>query len=165
MLREIDEQNWEYAHHVYQCVAVAIRPLCVEELADLLAFDFSVEPTPIFQVEWRAEDPGQAVLSTCSSLLSVVKAGDSHVIEFSHFSVKEYLTSARLAKARDIISRYYTSLTPAHTIVAQARLGVLLHINNGVSRASRTFLLLNMQPGIGRIMPVSRACRQEPKTG
>src|SRR5216683_2486435 len=133
-LQEIDDQNWEYAHHIFQCVAVASRPLRVEELAEFLAFDFNDGSTPSFQADWRPDDPGQAVLSTCSSLLSVVKANDSKVIEFSHFSVKEYLTSARLFKARPIISRYHISLTSAHTIVAQACLGVLLHLDKTIDR-------------------------------
>jgi ankyrin repeat protein len=57
------------------------------------------------------------------------------VIQFSHFSVKEYLISSRLAEANDIISRrYHVSLKRAHTLVAQACLGILLHMNNGITR-------------------------------
>ena len=33
-LEEIDEQNWEYAHRLFQCVAAASRPLRVDELAE-----------------------------------------------------------------------------------------------------------------------------------
>ena len=76
------------------------------------------------------------MLSTCSSLLSIVKVDDSQVIEFSHFSVKEYLMSDRLSKSKDILSRYHVSMTPAHTIVEQACLGVLLHPNKNVSQDS-----------------------------
>jgi hypothetical protein len=39
-LEEIDEQNWKYAHRLFQCVAAASRPLLVNELAEFLAFDF-----------------------------------------------------------------------------------------------------------------------------
>jgi len=48
--------------------------------------------------------------------------------------VKEYLTSARLVKARANISRFHISLTPAHAMVAQACLGVLLHLDKSISR-------------------------------
>jgi hypothetical protein len=52
-------------------------------------------------------------------------------IQLSHFSVKEFLTSARLAESSDIIPRrYYVSMTPAHTLAAQACLGTLLHLDN-----------------------------------
>jgi hypothetical protein len=34
-LRDIDEVNWEFAHRLFQFVAVASRPLRVKELAEL----------------------------------------------------------------------------------------------------------------------------------
>jgi ankyrin repeat protein len=77
------------------------------------------------------------VLSICSTLLVVIKPGSgSPVIQFAHFSVKEYLTSARLAEAKDTISRFHVSMTPAHTIVAQACLGVLLHLDENITKDS-----------------------------
>jgi hypothetical protein len=135
-LEEIGNQNWEYAHRLFQCVAAASRPLRVEELAEFLAFDFEAEPTPTFREDWREEDAAHAVRSTCSSLLTVVEKKGSRVIQFSHFSVKEYLTSRRLAEAKDTkdtISRFHVSMTSAHTIVAQACLSVLLHIDENIT--------------------------------
>ena len=121
-LRGIKDAKWEFAHRMFQFVAVAIRPLRVDELADLLAFDFKAGPIPNFREDWRQKDPVHAVLSTCSSLLVVVdQYGVEKVIQFSHFSVKEFLTSTRLAEAGDIISRrYHISMTPSHTLAAQA---------------------------------------------
>jgi ankyrin repeat protein len=134
-LEEIDEQNWEYAHRLFQCVAAASRPLRAEELAEFLAFDFEAGSTPEFLADWRSEDPENEVLSICSTLLIVVKPrSGSPVIQFAHFSVKEYLTSARLAETKDTISRFHVSVTPAHTIVAQACLGVLLHLDENITR-------------------------------
>jgi ankyrin repeat protein len=136
-LEEIDEQNREYAHRLFQCVAAASRPLFVEELAEFLAFDFETGSTPIFLADWRPEDPTHTVLSVCSSLLAVVDPdGGSPVVQFAHFSVKEYLTSARLAKATATISRFHVSMTAAHTIVAQACLGVLLHLDENITEGS-----------------------------
>jgi ankyrin repeat protein len=136
-LEEIDEQNWDYAHRLFQCVAAASRPLRVEELAEFLAFDFEAASTPTFLADWRAEDPENEVLSICSTLLVVVKPrSGSPVIQFAHFSVKEYLTSARLAGAKDTISRFHVSMTPAHTIVARACLGVLLHLDENITKDS-----------------------------
>jgi ankyrin repeat protein len=129
ILQDINRANWESARRLFQCVAVASRPLLIEELAEFLAFDFDVEPTPVFRMDWRPEDPIDAVLSTCSSLLAVVKRGDLTFIQFSHFSVKEYLTSTRLAGAKKLISRYHISMAPAHTLMAQACLGILLHLD------------------------------------
>ena len=59
---------------------------------------------------------------------SHVEGGDSRIVQFSHFSVKEFLTSSRLATASGEVSNYYIDLEPAHTILAQACLGVLLQI-------------------------------------
>ena len=136
-LEEIDKKNWEYAHRLFQCVAAASRPLNVNELAEFLAFDFEAGSTPSLLADWRPEDPEHCVLSICSSLLLVVKPdGGSPVVQFAHFSVKEYLTSTRLTKAKDTISRFHVSMTVAHTIVAQACLGVLLHLDDNTTEDS-----------------------------
>ena len=132
-LREINKANWELAHRLFQCVAVASRPLRVKELAEFLAFDFNAGPTPRFIEEWRLEDPIIAVQSTCRSFLVIIDIGGSQYIQFSHFSVKEFLTSSRLAEANREISRYHVSMTPAHTLVAKACLGILLHLNKDVA--------------------------------
>jgi len=132
-LQDIDKETWECAHHLFQSVAVASRLLRVEELTDILALDFKTGPIPKFLEDWRPEDPVDAILSMCSTLLAVVKVGDSSVIQFSHFSVKEFLTSERLSKANDSISRYHVSLTPTHTLLAQACLGVLLHLGEDIT--------------------------------
>ena len=132
-LRGINKANWEFAHRMFQFVSVASRPLRVKELAELLAFDFEAGSIPEFYEDWRVEDPADAVLSTCSTLLAIVDDRGSPVIQFSHFSVKEFLTSTRLAEATSIISRYHVSMTPAHTLVAQACLGILLHLDENIT--------------------------------
>ena len=92
-MREIKNAHWEFTHHLLQCVTMAPRPLRVEELAEVLAFDFKAGPIPRFHGGWRLEDPVDAVLSTCSSLLAIVNVEDFPVIQFSHFPVRECLTS------------------------------------------------------------------------
>jgi ankyrin repeat protein len=69
-------------------------------------------------------------------LLAVVNVDGLRVIQFTHFSVKEYLASTRLSKAKDTVSRFHISMTSAHTIVAQACLGVLLHLDENVTKDS-----------------------------
>jgi ankyrin repeat protein len=134
-LRGIKDTKWEYARRLLQCVAVASRHLRVEELAEILAFDFEAGPIPKFREDWRLNNPVEAVLSTCSTLLSLVNVGNSQVIQFAHFSVKEFLMSTHLAEKRDMIShRYHISMLPAHTLVAQVCLGILLHLDKTVSR-------------------------------
>jgi hypothetical protein len=46
ILKGIPQESQEYAQHLFQCVAEAIRPLRVEELADILAINSMVENFP-----------------------------------------------------------------------------------------------------------------------
>ena len=128
----------DHAHRLLQCLTVAVRPLRLEELAEVLAFDFDDAPggIPKRDANWRRQDQEQAVLSTCSSLITVVHDGKSRVVQFSHFSVKEFLTSDRLAAAIGDVSFYHIPLEPAHTILAQACLGVLLHLDDNSRETS-----------------------------
>ncbi len=125
---EIKKANQSYAYRMLQCLTVAVRPLSVAELAELLAFDFDVAKggMPQLNSDWRWEDHEQAVLSTCSSLITVIPDHESAVVQFSHFSVKEFLMLDRLAASTGDISHYHISLEDAHTVLAQASLGVLL---------------------------------------
>jgi ankyrin repeat protein len=127
-LKNINQATRAYAHRLLQCLTVAVRPLRLEELAEVLAFDFDEAPggIPKLNADWRREDKECAVLSTCSSLITIIHDGESRVVQFSHFSVKEFLTSDRLAVTAEDISFYHIAPAPAHAILAQACLGVLL---------------------------------------
>jgi ankyrin repeat protein len=135
VLEEVSEDNREHARRLLHCIAVAIRPLRVEELAEILAFDFDDAEggIPKLHASWRWKDQEEAVLFTCSSLIAVVDYHDSQgahrVVQFSHFSVKEFLISDRLASSTGDLSRYRILPKPAHTILAQACLGSLLHLD------------------------------------
>jgi hypothetical protein len=136
ILKKIRKPNQGHAHRLLQCLVVAARPLRVEELAELLAFDFDFdeEKIPELNLEWRWEDQEEAVMSTCSSLVIIVEDGDSRIVQFSHFSVKEFLTADRLAKPVRDVSRYHIRLDTAHTVLARACLGVLLRLDDGVDQ-------------------------------
>jgi len=134
ILRTIKKSNQEHAYRMLQCLVAAIRPLRVEELAEVLAFDFNAEGIPKLNLAWRWEDQEEAVMSACSSLVIVVKGNseDSRIVQFSHFSVKEFLMSSRLEESSRDVSRYHILLEPAHTILAQACLGVLLQLDDHI---------------------------------
>jgi hypothetical protein len=147
ILKEIKKPNRDLARRVLKSLVVATRPLRVVELAEVLAVDFDdAEGIPRLNSDWRWEDQEQALLIACSSLIVIVKAsdsdsasisndsdydveaGDSRIVQFSHFSVKEFLTSSRLATASVEVSNYHIDSEPAHAILGQACLGVLLQI-------------------------------------
>ena len=133
ILKGINKSQKDNAHRLLQCLTVAVRPLLVEELAELLAFDFHASNSggiPTLKEDWRWDDEEEAVLSTCSSLITIIPRDYSRVVQFSHFSVKEYLTSSRLARSpHGEVSRFRIDLEPAHTIMAQACLATLLRLD------------------------------------
>jgi hypothetical protein len=127
ILQGIPKEKSDPARRLLQCMVVARRPLHVEELAEIFAIDFGPNDASSLMAGWRPEDPEEAVLSACSSLITIVDDEDAKVIQFSHFSVKEFLTSDRL-ESSDVgnICQYYIPLELAHTILARACLTVLL---------------------------------------
>ncbi|KAH9975110.1 hypothetical protein BGW80DRAFT_1458045 [Lactifluus volemus] len=90
---------------------------------------------PEYHSDWRLEDAQEAVILACSSLISVVSVDGSRIVEFSHFSVKEFLTSNRLSQD---LSLYRILPQPAHTILAQACLCALLRLDDKVDKSSMT---------------------------
>ena len=139
ILRDINKTIRDHAHRLLQCLTVAVRPLRVAELAEVLAIDFgtgSRGERSKLNTDWRWEDEQEAVLSTCSSLISVVDEQGSQVVQFSHFSVKEFLTSSRVAVSSVNISAFHILLEPAHTVLAKACLGVLLRLGELVDEDS-----------------------------
>jgi len=126
----------------------------VEELAEVLAVDFEdAEGMAKLNTSWRWEDQEQALLSSCSSLISIVgnsdddddRDHDSRAVQFSHFSVKEFLTSPRLATPNRDVSYYHIDLEPAHAVMAQACLSVLLRLDVRVD-----------QDGVGNNSPLAK---------
>jgi hypothetical protein len=85
---------------------------------------------PKLNPNWRWEDQEQALLTSCSSLIAIVESDESRIVQFSHFSVKEYLTSVRLST-----SSFHILLEPAHTILAQACMSVLLWSDDRVEES------------------------------
>ena len=138
ILMEIRKPNQGHAHRLLQCLVAAVRPLEVKELAEVLAFDFNTEGIPRLNLCWHWKDQEEAVISACSSLVMIVKDGDSRVVQFSHFSVKEFLTANRLAEPIRDVSRYHIRLEAAHTILVRACLGVLLQLDDRIDRDSLT---------------------------
>ena len=96
--------------------------------------------------DWRWDEKQRGVLATCSTLILVVDSYDdnlgrnTHFVRFAHFSVKEFLTSDRLANIKEDISRFHIRLEPAHTIIAQSCLAILLQSDHD-GRADSTSAL------------------------
>jgi ankyrin repeat domain-containing protein 50 len=146
ILLRIDEEKWEYAVRLFRCLAVARRPLRACELAEVLAVDLGPGGMPKLNAELRPRDADEAVLSACSTLVATIGPNtpylphdsdtkDSCLVQFSHYSVKEFLTSDRLQSSRmQRISRFHIAPMPAHTILVQSCISTLLQLDDSVNR-------------------------------
>ena len=136
VLSQIPQANQAHAHRLLQCLMVAVRPLYVEELAEVLALEFDVAQgvIPTYCIAWQLDNQTEAILSTCSSLVAIVEEHWSgrQVVQFSHFSVKEFLISNRLGD----FSRYHIHPVSGHIILTQACLSVLLHLDDHTDKES-----------------------------
>ena len=135
ILQGIPKQKLQHAHRLFQCLVAAIRPLSVKELAEIFAIEFGSNAALRLVESWRPEDPEEAVLSACSTLISIIDDKGSKIVQFSHFSVKEFLTSDRLQTTdAENVRQYYIPLEPAHTLLAQGCLAVLLQLDENVDK-------------------------------
>ena len=137
-LRDIDNQKRKYAQRLFQCLLVSIRPLRVEELAAILPGRFDATAPTSFEKRSRPLDAKGLVLSTCSSLITITNQGGSQVVQFTHFSVKEFLISERLANSEERLSFYHILPEPAHTLLAHASLSTLLQLDDKFDRKTIT---------------------------
>jgi len=138
ILQGIPGSSQDFARRLFACLAESFRPLRVEELAEIFAIAFDDGPVPKYDEDWRPADPEEAVSSTCSSLIAIVDVNGSRVVQFSHFSVKEYLTSERLKNAEKNLSQYHITPHSAHLALAQASLGVLLAVDDTANKQMMT---------------------------
>ena len=130
ILQNIPKQKWQHAQRLFQCMVAAIRPLRVEELAEIFAIGCGANESLNLVEDWRPPNAEEAVLSACSTLITIIDDGGLKIVQFSHFSVKEYLTSDRL-ETSDVVNirQFYIPLEPAHTTLARACLAVLLQLD------------------------------------
>ena len=129
-LLRVAKARREYTRRLFECLAISARPLRVEELADILGVPFDKGSYSESNIQSSAEE---AVLFACSSLITVANAdGRSRVVQFSHFSVEEFLTSNRLSKEGPDLSFYQIIPEEANITFAEVCLGALLKLNKHI---------------------------------
>jgi hypothetical protein len=138
----IDKEKREYSQRLFLCLSGSMRPLRVEELAEIFAVRFDTAAPPTFNPDWRPVDATEAVLSACSTLISIVNVAGSRVVQFAHFSVKEFLTSERLANADQPLTNYHILPETAHATLARACLSILLQLDDKIDRNAISHLPL-----------------------
>ena len=95
---------------------VSICPLRLEELAKILVVQFDKEALPTFHKDKCPAYEEETIIFICSSLIAIVSRECHQIVQFSHFSVKEYLTSDRLTVAEERLSYYHILSEPVHTM-------------------------------------------------
>ncbi len=134
-LEGIAREKKEHAHRLFQCLVAAVRPLRVDELAEIFAVDFDPNSEPKLVEGRRPENPEEAVLSACSTLITIAGDEDSKIVQFSHFSVKEFLTSDRFqASELGKPLPLHIPLAAAHTVLTRACLTVLLQFDEKLDK-------------------------------
>jgi len=140
ILQGIPKKMQKDAYRIFQWLFVSPRPLRVEEVAEVFAinFDEEISGIPKFEPIWRDANAETAVLSACSTLITIVDGGDwwprRKIVQFSHFSVKEYLTSDRTENVGHA-SRFYIHPKPAHTLLAKTCISILFQLDHSTDEA------------------------------
>ena len=141
----IDRERRNYVIRLLQCLAFSRRPLFVNELAEVLATRFDAGQIPRLDKDRRSRKPDEDVLLAGSTLITTIKPGvhsNTPVVQFSHYSIVEFLTSERLANSEnEDLSQYYISPESAHTTLAQSCIGTLLQLDNHVKGITQDFPL------------------------
>jgi hypothetical protein len=91
-----------------QCLVVGARPLRIEELAEVLAVEFdNANRIPKFKPDWRWEYEEQALLTSCSSLISIVDGlfASCAVLAFLGQGIPDF-ASPRYFKCRSLALLY-----------------------------------------------------------
>ena len=131
----IPKERKRHAHRLFQCLVAAIRPLRVEELAEIFAIGFDRSGVHEFSEGWRPAHPEDDILAACSTLITVINNNNLKIVQFSHFSVKEFLVSEHLLTCGvRSIRDFHISLNTAHTVLAQGCLTVLLQLDKNTDK-------------------------------
>jgi hypothetical protein len=131
ILLDIDREDHTEAFLALQWLTYAARPITIEELAE--AVIVQTKSIPYL-------NPADRFFS-CNDILAILPAGlvvtskisaDSRpgaemvIVQFAHFSVREYLTSRRIS--RSAASQFRIDEKLAHITIAEVCLAYLLHI-------------------------------------
>lgn len=155
ILASIPDETWEIARTALMLLTHSIRPLTFPELAEAMIVDYEGQ---VFDPEEQRLTSPRYVLEICSSLVSVSEGDLSvsntpwlrdksdierentlfdvyhkplQVVQFAHFSVKEYMLHER-PRASPMVARFSFSANAAHQSITALSLVYLLDFSKGV---------------------------------
>ena len=125
ILQSIDDEHSKLVATIVQWLAYSEEPMSLAEISEALIVD--PDDDHQFDLERRLEDP-QDLLRICSSLVTTVPrrgghlaspgSGEVRVLQFAHFSVREYLESSRIYDGP--AKRYAIHETKSNTFLAKS---------------------------------------------
>lgn len=136
ILYAISGEDCAYAIRILQQLTFSARPLCVEEIAQVVAIDVSRDPP--FNHEEVLEDPLKA-LNIYSSLVTISineAKGRSNppqqIIALAHYSVQEYLVSDKIKQGP--AKQYSMHKAKCHSIITTACLKYLIQLQQPLTK-------------------------------
>lgn len=145
ILANVPDEHKHHTTRILQFLTFSERPLRITEAVDVIAVE--IEGVPRFRPKDRMPIPGE-ILKCCSSLVTLVTKEDQRSgktwkeIQLAHFSVKEYITSTRLAAnassdTEKTLTRASIAVnleeTVARSSIAQVCLAYLLELDQDLS--------------------------------
>lgn len=135
ILCAISKEDCAYAIRILQWLTFSARPLCLEEIAQVVAI--GVARDPAFDHEEVLEHPLEA-LNICSSLatVSTKKAQGrlqptQRIIALAHYSVQEYLVSDRIKQGP--AKQYSMNEAECHRVMTVSSLKYLIQLQQPLS--------------------------------
>ena len=127
-----DGEHSKLVATIVQWLAYSKRPMTLREISEALTID--PDDDHQFDIERRLENP-QDLLRICSSLVTTVprrgehwtSPGSGELLQFAHFSVREYLESSRIHDGP--AERYAIQEIHSNTFIAESCIIYLHHLD------------------------------------
>jgi ankyrin repeat protein len=142
ILSRISDDDYGVAMRILHWLLFSVRPLYIEELAELAAMEMSAEPFDDIERLWDPAD----VLNICPNLLTAVEehtedSGDEPklLVRLAHISIREYLLSDEILKGS--AARYHIEESSAHASITDCCLMYLRLIKETIPTAAESLPL------------------------
>ena len=126
----IDEKRKEPIRNVLRWLCFSARPVRLEEIAEVMAVDFSTEAQPHYDPRKRLID-SERFFQNYSNLVHVFKVkgkkADFRELRLAHLSVRDFLVSSNIRSSS--VSYFAIDSLSAHTSIAQTCLIYLRQFN------------------------------------
>ncbi|EED14280.1 ankyrin repeat and socs box protein, putative [Talaromyces stipitatus ATCC 10500] len=142
ILSRISDDDYDVALRILSWLLFSVRPLSIEELAELAALDLNAESFNDIERLW---DPAE-VLNICPNLLTTIEEYDDEhggepriLVRLAHISIREYLLSTDILSGH--AARYQIKEPYAHGLITDCCLMYMRLIKDAVSVAAESLPL------------------------